>query len=120
MFCWPCIIVQFNNTYSTNLMRFRINFTLLKLKPSTCFGHHLPILRRHYTTLHYTTYITPHHTTPHYTTLHYTTLHYTTLHYTTLHYTTLHYTTLHYTTLRYTTLHYITSLKTVICLLLFS
>jgi hypothetical protein len=33
----------------TTLMHFTITFTLLKLKASTCFGHHLPILRRHYT-----------------------------------------------------------------------
>jgi hypothetical protein len=35
---------------STNLIHFTITFTftLLKLKASTYFGHHLPILRRHY------------------------------------------------------------------------
>jgi hypothetical protein len=54
---------QINIWYSlitcTNLMHFTITFTVLKLKASTCFGHHLsiastcfghhvPILRRHY------------------------------------------------------------------------
>jgi hypothetical protein len=33
----------------TNLIHFSSTFTLLKLKASTCFGYHLPILRRHYT-----------------------------------------------------------------------
>jgi hypothetical protein len=33
----------------TNLIHFTITFTLLKLKATTCCGHHLPILRRHYT-----------------------------------------------------------------------
>jgi hypothetical protein len=33
----------------TNLLHFTITYTLLKLKASTCFGHHLSILRRHYT-----------------------------------------------------------------------
>jgi hypothetical protein len=36
------------------MILFKINFTLFKLKASTCFGHHLTILRGHYTTLHYT------------------------------------------------------------------
>jgi hypothetical protein len=33
----------------TNSIHFTITFTLLKFKASTCFGHHLSILRRHYT-----------------------------------------------------------------------
>jgi hypothetical protein len=34
----------------TNLIHFTFTFTLLKLKPSTCFGQQLPLLRRHYAT----------------------------------------------------------------------
>jgi hypothetical protein len=34
---------------ATNLIHYTITFILLKLKASTCFGHHLPILRRQYT-----------------------------------------------------------------------
>jgi hypothetical protein len=33
----------------TNLIHFTFTFIILKLKASTCFGHHLPILRKHYT-----------------------------------------------------------------------
>jgi hypothetical protein len=32
----------------TNLIHFTVTITLLKLKTSTCFGHHLPIRWRHY------------------------------------------------------------------------
>jgi hypothetical protein len=35
---------------STNLIHYAVTFTLLKLKASTCVGHHLPLRRRHYTT----------------------------------------------------------------------
>jgi hypothetical protein len=40
---------RYNLITRTNLIHFTFTFTLLKLKASTYFGYHLPILRRHYT-----------------------------------------------------------------------
>jgi hypothetical protein len=34
---------------TTNLIRFTFTITLWRFKLSTCFGHYLPIIRRHYT-----------------------------------------------------------------------
>jgi hypothetical protein len=47
MFCWPASC--YSLITRANLIHFTITFTLLKLKASTFFGHHLPILRRHCT-----------------------------------------------------------------------
>jgi hypothetical protein len=35
-------------TNTTNLIHFTFTVTLLRFKVSTCFGHYLPIIRRHY------------------------------------------------------------------------